>query len=163
MSHAMSTFYSGQGHTWVVMLVDFALGAAEHRAGLPVDLRARGVSGHGDRGWRLGHRGVGHRARWSFTRCCCARPAQCGEVRLAAMGVSMATAAAGCCGSAARPASRCCLEVAGFTAFVLLVGRLGEQELAATNLAFNVSSLAFMPVFGLSTGGVDPGGTAIGT
>ena len=41
------------------------------------------------------------------------------------------------------------LEVAGFTAFVFLVGRLGGKELTATNLAFNVSSLAFMPVFGL--------------
>ncbi|MHB0958421.1 MAG: MATE family efflux transporter [Pirellulaceae bacterium] len=43
------------------------------------------------------------------------------------------------------------LEVAGFTVFVFLVGSLGVKELAATNLAFNISSLAFMPVFGLST------------
>ena len=43
------------------------------------------------------------------------------------------------------------LEVAGFTIFVFLVGSLGVDELAATNLAFNVSSVAFMPVFGLST------------
>jgi MATE family multidrug resistance protein len=43
------------------------------------------------------------------------------------------------------------LEVAGFTAFVFLVGSLGTSELTATNLAFNISSLAFMPVFGLST------------
>ena len=43
------------------------------------------------------------------------------------------------------------LEIAGFTTFVFLVGRLGENELTATNLAFNISSLAFMPVFGLST------------
>jgi len=42
------------------------------------------------------------------------------------------------------------LEVAGFTVFVFLVGSLGIQELAATNLAFNVSSLAFMPVWGLA-------------
>jgi MATE family multidrug resistance protein len=43
------------------------------------------------------------------------------------------------------------LEIVGFTAFVFLVGSLGVTELAATNLAFNVSSLAFMPVFGLSS------------
>jgi multidrug resistance protein, MATE family len=43
------------------------------------------------------------------------------------------------------------LEVAGFTVFVFLVGSLGVEELAATNLAFNVSSLAFMPVFGVAT------------
>ncbi len=42
------------------------------------------------------------------------------------------------------------LEVAGFTLFVLLVGRLGAVELAATNLAFNVGTLAFMPILGLS-------------
>lgn len=40
------------------------------------------------------------------------------------------------------------LEAGGFTAFVFLVGRLGQTELAATNLAFNISSFAFMPVFG---------------
>ncbi len=42
------------------------------------------------------------------------------------------------------------LEVVGFTTFVFLVGSLGDTELAATNLAFNISSLAFMPVFGLA-------------
>ena len=31
------------------------------------------------------------------------------------------------------------------------MGSLGDTELAATNLAFNISSLAFMPVFGLAT------------
>lgn len=41
------------------------------------------------------------------------------------------------------------LEVVSFTLFVFLVGRLGEAELAATNLAFNVNSLAFMPMFGV--------------
>ena len=34
------------------------------------------------------------------------------------------------------------LEAGGFTAFVFLVGRLGQTELAATNLAFNISSFA---------------------
>ncbi len=42
------------------------------------------------------------------------------------------------------------LEVGGFAIFILLVGSLGLVELAATNLAFNVSSLAFHPVMGLS-------------
>jgi len=40
-------------------------------------------------------------------------------------------------------------EVLGFTCFMLFLGRLGSAELTATNLAFNVSSFAFMPVFGL--------------
>lgn len=40
------------------------------------------------------------------------------------------------------------LEMAGFTAFILLIGRLGTMELAATNIAFNINNLAFMPMIG---------------
>jgi MATE family multidrug resistance protein len=40
------------------------------------------------------------------------------------------------------------LEMAGFTGFVLLVGRLGTTSLAATNIAFNISTLAFLPMIG---------------
>lgn len=40
-------------------------------------------------------------------------------------------------------------ELGGFTLFLLMVGRLGERELAASSLAFNVNSLAFMPVYGI--------------
>ncbi|MGQ9503679.1 MAG: MATE family efflux transporter [Thermogutta sp.] len=42
------------------------------------------------------------------------------------------------------------LEGAGFTGFLLLVGRLGEDATAATNLAINVNSVAFIPAIGLS-------------
>jgi len=41
------------------------------------------------------------------------------------------------------------VDIGGFTAFILLVGRIGKNELAATNLAFNVNSIAFMPIVGL--------------
>ena len=37
----------------------------------------------------------------------------------------------------------------GFSLFILLVGRLGTVELAATNVAFNVNTLAFLPLVGL--------------
>lgn len=40
------------------------------------------------------------------------------------------------------------LEMAGFTAFILLTGRLGTMELAATNIALNINNLAFMPMIG---------------
>lgn len=40
------------------------------------------------------------------------------------------------------------LDIAGFTVFVLLVGRLGTTALAATNIAFNINTLAFMPMIG---------------
>lgn len=41
------------------------------------------------------------------------------------------------------------VELLGFSLFILLVGRLGTVELAATNLAFNVNTLAFLPLIGL--------------
>lgn len=41
------------------------------------------------------------------------------------------------------------IDIFGFTVFILLIGRLGLVELAATNIAFNINSLAFMPMIGL--------------
>lgn len=41
------------------------------------------------------------------------------------------------------------LDMMGFTVFILLVGRIGTIELAATNIAFNISMLCFMPMVGL--------------
>jgi len=41
------------------------------------------------------------------------------------------------------------LDMLGFTLFILLVGRIGKVELAATNIAFNINMLAFMPMTGL--------------
>ncbi|MBW2061080.1 MAG: MATE family efflux transporter [Deltaproteobacteria bacterium] len=40
------------------------------------------------------------------------------------------------------------LDMIGFTIFILLVGRLGVIELAATNIALNINNLAFMPMIG---------------
>ncbi len=40
------------------------------------------------------------------------------------------------------------IEVAGFSGFLLIVGRLGTTELAATNIALNINSIAFMPMIG---------------
>jgi MATE family multidrug resistance protein len=41
------------------------------------------------------------------------------------------------------------LDLIGFTVFVLLVGRLGAVEHEATSMAFSVSTLAFMPIWGI--------------
>lgn len=43
------------------------------------------------------------------------------------------------------------LDLVCFSVFLMLVGRLGSHELAATNLAFNLNSLAFVPMLGLGT------------
>ena len=39
--------------------------------------------------------------------------------------------------------------MSAFSLFILLVGRLGEEAMAATTLAFNVNSVAFVPMLGL--------------
>jgi len=41
------------------------------------------------------------------------------------------------------------VDLAGFTVFLLIIGRLGTESLAATNIAFNINMLAFMPMIGL--------------
>ncbi|HOE97634.1 MAG TPA: MATE family efflux transporter [Candidatus Sumerlaeota bacterium] len=41
------------------------------------------------------------------------------------------------------------IDILSFAAFTLLVGRLGMTELTATNLAFQINMIAFMPMIGL--------------
>ena len=41
------------------------------------------------------------------------------------------------------------LDVAGFTVFMMIIGHIGQRELAATNIAFNLNTLAFIPVIGV--------------
>ena len=45
------------------------------------------------------------------------------------------------------------LDVLGFTVFVMMVGKLGYIEREATTLAFSISTLAFMPIFGFGIAG----------
>jgi multidrug resistance protein, MATE family len=44
------------------------------------------------------------------------------------------------------------LDVAGFTVFIMFIGRLGDLPAEATSIAFSVSTLAFMPIYGLHLG-----------
>lgn len=41
------------------------------------------------------------------------------------------------------------LDVAGFNIFMVVIGWIGPRELAATNIAFNLNTLAFIPVLGI--------------
>lgn len=41
------------------------------------------------------------------------------------------------------------LEIFSFSLLIALIGRLGTVELAATNVSFNINTLAFMPMIGL--------------
>jgi MATE family multidrug resistance protein len=42
-------------------------------------------------------------------------------------------------------------DIAGFALFIFLLGRLGEEALAATNMAFTINQLAFVPMLGFGT------------
>ncbi len=42
------------------------------------------------------------------------------------------------------------LDVGAFTAFVLIVGKLGISDLAITNIALSIESLSFLPMVGIS-------------
>jgi MATE family multidrug resistance protein len=42
------------------------------------------------------------------------------------------------------------IDIMGFTVFILFIGRLGTMNLAATNIAFNINTLAFMPMIGFA-------------
>jgi MATE family multidrug resistance protein len=44
------------------------------------------------------------------------------------------------------------LDILAFTFFILIVGRVGVVELAATNIALSINAIAFMPSMGVSHG-----------
>lgn len=44
------------------------------------------------------------------------------------------------------------IDIFAFTFFILMVGRIGTVELAATNIVLSINSLAFMPAMGFSYG-----------
>jgi len=54
------------------------------------------------------------------------------------------------------------LEVFGFTFFVQMLGRLGDLELAASNIVLSIEALAFMPMVGFHIGNATLVGHAIG-
>ncbi len=41
------------------------------------------------------------------------------------------------------------IEMLGWTLFIVFIGRIGERELAATNIAWRINLLAFMPMIGI--------------
>ena len=54
------------------------------------------------------------------------------------------------------------LDMVGWTTFLLLVGHLGVSALGASNLAFQLNSLAFFPIIGFRHGRLDAGGAKPG-
>ncbi len=54
------------------------------------------------------------------------------------------------------------IDIFAFTFFILMVGRIGTVELAATNIVLSINSLAFMPALGFSYGVSSLVGQALG-
>jgi MATE family multidrug resistance protein len=54
------------------------------------------------------------------------------------------------------------IDIFAFTLFLFVVGRLGKVELAATNIAFSISTLTFMPMIGFAQATTILVGQAIG-
>jgi MATE family multidrug resistance protein len=144
----MSSFFSGRGRTGVVMAVDCTA------ALLNVALDYAWIFGH----WGLPALGI-EGAAWATVVSLWARVALYGGIML-------------------RPALRekyrliaprrfdpalmrrllryggpnglqLLIEVAAFAVFILLIGQLGETAMAATTLAFNVNSVAWVPMMGM--------------
>lgn len=148
VSTALSTFFTGRGSTSVVMYVDGA------SALLNVVL---------DYLWIFGHAGfpaagiVGAAwatvvAQWAaaalYAVILC-RPAYRQRYALAA-GLRWDAALLGRLYRYGGPNGlQMLVELSSFTVFILLVGRLGTEAMAATTLAFNVNSVAFVPMLGL--------------
>jgi MATE family multidrug resistance protein len=54
------------------------------------------------------------------------------------------------------------LEIFGFTFFIHMLGRLGDLELAASNIVLSIESISFMPMVGFHIGNATLVGQAIG-
>lgn len=146
ISNALSSFFSGRGQTWIVMLVDAGAAVVNIVLDYWWIFGGLGLPAYGVAGAALATV-VAFYAKllvygWLFLRPVNRREFRTSDWRLRIPQMKRLLSFGGPGGV------QYLLEAGGFTAFVFLVGRLGQTELAATNLAFNISSFAFMPVFG---------------
>jgi MATE family multidrug resistance protein len=148
VSAAMSTFFTGRGQTWVAMCVSgiAALVNIVFDALLIFDVFKIGVGGIVGAAWAtvLAHLATviaygiwmylpRYRERFGLTRSWMPDPAL--MWRLIYYGGSSG--------------AQMLIEGAGFTLLLLLIGRIGAIDSAATTLAFNVNIVAFIPMVGL--------------
>jgi MATE family multidrug resistance protein len=145
-AQSLEAFYSGRGKTWVVMLVDAGAVLVNLALACVLVLGWGGFESQGIAGaawstvlaqwWRLGtyavllsrssNRAEFNTLEWTPNGSLLRRMIRFGGPS----GVQMM------------------LDVSGFAVFMLLVGKLGLVETEATSLAFRVSQVAFMPVWG---------------
>lgn len=145
---AMSSFFSGRGETRVVMLVDMIA------AGINILLDYAWIFGH----WGFPQAGMAG-AAWATVVALWIRVLMYAWLMLRPGYREQYRILAGCrfdwtlwrrlLRFGGPNGLQFLVEVAAFTLFLLLVGRLGREATAATTLAFNVNSLAFVPMIGL--------------
>lgn len=146
-SSALSGFYSGRGKTWVIMVVNVSLTCLNIVLDYLLIFGKFGLPEMGVKGAALATTIAGWCSLTTYA-CLMLRKAQDAQfntrggwrprkallLRLIRFGLPSGV--------------QFFIDIASFTTFILLIGRLGTRALAATNIAFNINSLAFMPMFG---------------
>jgi MATE family multidrug resistance protein len=148
IAEASKTFYSGRGQTWVVMVVDALTAAVE------LVLNYAWIFGHfGFPEWGLAGAAwstvVG---MWLKAAVYVALPLQrkYREPFGTASGIRWDSELMRRILYFGWPSGfQILLDVTGFTVFIFVLSGLGEVAKQASSLAFSISSLAFMPIFGL--------------
>jgi MATE family multidrug resistance protein len=148
ISEASKTFYSGRGQTWVVMIVDAAIAIFE------LVLNYIWIFGY----WGFPAMGLAG-AAWSTVVGTCLKAVVYVALPLQREHRARFGTIAGMRYDPELvrriiyfgwPSGfQMLLDVTGFTVFIFMLGGLGEVAKQATSLAFSVSSLAFMPIYGL--------------
>jgi MATE family multidrug resistance protein len=148
LCQAGGAFYSGRGQTWVVMIVD----SSAAMLNLVLDYC-----------WIFGHWGF---PEWGVAGAACATVVSTWAKAIIYVALPLqqkyreefgTLAGMRWDGEVFRRILRfggpsgfqMLLDVVGFTAFILLVGRLGGVEAQATSMAFSISTLAYMPIYGM--------------
>jgi len=148
MAAAMSSFFTGRGKTHVVMVVDST------SALLNVGLDYAWIFGH----WGFPALGI-EGAAWATVcsqwarvliyGCIMMRPVLHRKYQLLAGRQFDAALMRRLLRYGGPNGLQLMVEVAAFTLFILLIGRLGQNAMAATTLAFNVNSMAWVPMLGM--------------
>jgi MATE family multidrug resistance protein len=149
ISTALAGYFSGRGSTRVVMIVDCAAAA------LNIALDYAWIFGH----WGFPAWGVAG-AAWATIVSQWAKVFVYFCLFLAPQARARFGTLSGCridwalmrrlVYYAAPTGLQLLIEVGGFTVLLFLVGQLREVDIAATSLALNINTLAFMPVWGIS-------------
>ncbi len=148
LAAALSSFFTGRGDVWTVMIVDSLA------AGLNVAL---------DYAWIFGHLGFPESgaagAGWATSVATLFRVLVYVALWLRPVFREKYQTLAGCrfdralfgrlLWFGAPNGLQYLIEVGAFGVFIVLVGQIGKNELAASNLAFNLNALVFMPVLGI--------------